>query len=364
MKYMQSTKRNSDRLPRFMRHSHVLSYCLIVLLATLLFASGAHAAESPSELIGVWRGSIGKRQIIACWDTFSGSYYTLHDPLQITLVVNNQQPDVWLEHRGFETPSSWQLAKVVGNHLRGTWTNTPESPKQPIRLTRVRVPRQNKEEIQGCNSNGSLYEAFYAPRVISERIYPGKPATFMEKPYRMIMALGGKVVSVELSGEDESITHANALLRRNFTESIRSAIACMDDPQSPNNYWFQTKLRLRFWNDEWLSWSNHVEGYCGGAHPFFGSDPNTVDLRTGKEAKLWNWFKLVKKQADSPEQICAFLENRCLPARLAKQVREARASYEYKYCENIDFQVVVDGGYSIGLNEKGIAFVPIDSAHK
>jgi hypothetical protein len=156
----------------------------------------------------------------------------------------------------------------------------------------------------------------------------------------------------------ESVAKTNELLRNELMSDIRSYLTC-DYFNPPRQGDFQTKVRLRFWNDEWLSWSGHVEGYCGGAHPFFGNSTNTIELRTGRKVNQWNWFKLVKKRNDSDEQICEFLKDRCFPASLGKRVRKTSPAYEHKDCNEMGFHEMVDRGYSIGLNEKGIAFVPV-----
>ena len=111
-----------------------------------------------------------------------------------------------------------------------------------------------------------------------------------------------------------------------------------------------------------------MEGYCGGAHPFFGSSTTTINLHTGHEINLWDWFNLVEKEendhnnqdngVNSITQVCEFLKNRCLPSPLGELIINTPASYEDKDCKDVDFHGMVDGGYSIGLNERGIAFIP------
>lgn len=320
-----------------------------------------NAANTSPELIGVWRGTLGKHQVVACWDEYGGNYYKLQKPLRIALNAQDQNNGVWLEneYERSETTISWQLREPRGSHLVGTQIMSPKDLKLPIRLTRVQVAKKDKKDQQDCNFSGALHDTFNAPRVAAEQIHAGEPISFMDKPYRVITALGGNVASVELIGEEESVTKANKVLRKELMNDIGGYLSCevFDPPQRGD---FRTKVRLRFRNDEWLSWSGHLEGYCGGAHPFFGNSTNTIDLHSGKEVNLWDWFKLklVKERDDKSGQICEFLKNRCLPAGLAKRVRMTRPAYEDKMCKGMDFHEMVDGGYSIGLNEKGITFIP------
>jgi hypothetical protein len=344
----------------------------LLLLATSPM-SAAIADNTPPELIGVWRGTLGKHQIVACWDGDNGArYYTLKKPLVINLSRRDQNSGVWFENDMFEsgitekgdweTTVSWQIQKPRGRYLTGTQIRNPKGSKLPIRLTRVHAAKKGEEDRQSCTwgYTGSLYGPFNAPRVATVPIQSGEPISFMNKPYRVITALGGNVASVELIGEAESVTKANELLRKGLMNDIRSNLSCEIDRVVPERGDYKTKVRLRFRNDEWLSWSDHLEGYCGGGRTFVANSTTTIDLHSGKEINLWDWFKLklVKEREDRSGQVCEFLKNRCLPTGLAKRVRMTRPAYERKWCEGTVSHEIVDGGYSIGLNEKGIAFVP------
>lgn len=335
-------------------------YCAIGLLATLHMSS-ANATNTSPELIGVWRGTVGKYQVVACWDRHGGYYYKLQKPLRIALRAEDQSSGVWLEeeYERSETTISWQVRAPSGSHLVGTQIKGPKDLKLPIRLTRIKVAKKGEGDQQDCSFDSSLHDAFIAPRVAAEQIHVGEPISFMNKPYRVIAALGGNVASVELIGDAELVTKANELLRRELLDAIGVYFSCSENAL-PRRGDYKSKVRLRFRNDEWLSWSGHVEGDCGGAHPHFENSTNTIDLRSGKEVNLWDWFKLksVKGRDDKSGQVCEFVKDRCLPTSLAKRVRTTRPAYEEKECKGTPFHEMVDGGYSMALNEKGIAFVP------
>ena len=259
---------------------------------------------------------------------------------------------------GIETTSAWHLENPLGNQLKGVWRKSDAGPKLPIRLSRTMRPAKHQQDERDCLFNSPLYDAFNAPRVAAQAIHGGEPIEFMGRSYRVIQAMGGNVASVELLGDEESISRANRLLRKSLIDDIGSYLSCeVFDP--PQQGWFATKVKLRFWNEDWLSWSGHAEGHCGGAHPFFGSDTKTLDLRTGKEVNLWRWFKLVNKQQDNPEQVCEFVKDRCLPKKLAKRIRQTKPGLDDPECKSFDFLDAVDGGYSLGLNNKGLAFIPV-----
>lgn len=329
----------------------------LCILGLLLVSPLAKATEGAKEFIGVWRGTIGKAQIVACWDGNGGNYYRLHKPLRISLSAPEQENGPWIENMGIETTSSWQLEIPLGNQLKGVWRKSDAGQKHPIRLSRVMLPKKSQRDELDCLFRGPLYDAFNAPRVAAQQIHVGEPVQFMDRSYRVIQAMAGNVASVELLGDEESVSRANRLLHKSLIDDIGSYLSCevFDPPQQGS---FESKVKLRFWNDDWLSWSGHVEGYCGGAHPFFGTDKKTVDLSTGKEVNLWRWFKLVKKQQDNPEQVCEFLKDRCLPKKLAKRIRQTKPGLDDPECKNFDFLDAVDGGYSLGLNSKGLAFIP------
>jgi hypothetical protein len=348
-----------------MNKSCILYYAIGLL--TIFHLSIAKAEGTQNELLGVWRGTLGQQEIVACWDHYGGNYYKLRKPLRIAL-NNTKNSDVWLENEWekSEETISWQLNKPIDKHLVGSQIQSSTGTTLPIMLNRIHssVPEDDKEE---CNFSGAVYEAFNTPRLKATQIHYGDSTNFMNTKYRVINALNGDIVSIELIGTKDSFTKANSVLHKEFMNDVLGYLTC-DEFEPPRQGDYQSKIRLRFINNEWLSWSGHLEGYCGGAHPFFGSSTTTINLHTGDEINLWDWFNLVKKEendqenqdddVDSIAQVCEFLSNRCLPRPLSELVINTPASYEDKDCKDVDFQGMVDDGYSIGLNERGIAFIP------
>lgn len=343
--------------------SHNSPFLLYVIgLWMILSMSLANASNTAKELIGVWRGTLGSHEIVVCWDQYGGSYYKLQKPLRITLNAEAKNRRSWLENEEVrsETTISWQLQDRTGSHLIGTQLRKSKPLKQTIRLTRVQVVKTDKKTEPSCNFSSALYEAFNVPRIGAEQIQIDEPISFMNKSYRVMTALRGHIGSVELIGEGEIIAQVNKILRKEFMDDIGGYLSC-DVFVPPKQGEFESKLRLRFLSDEWLSWSGHVEGDCGGAHPFFESSTRNINLSSGKEVNLWDWFKLklVKNKEDKSGQVCEFLKDRCLPLSLAKRVLKTRPTFEGKECKGMNFHEMVDGGYSLGLNQKGITFVPV-----
>lgn len=334
----------------------------ILSIALLPFVPPAQGANIPPELIGVWRGTIGKQQIMACWDSRGGNYYPLRKPLRIGLSPLDPESAHWIENSGIETSSAWQLDKPAGNRLTGTWRQNESSPPLPIQLTRVKLAKVKEGQGTDCLFDGPLYKAFNAPRIAAQKIEAGEPKTFMGKTYRVIHAIGGNVASLELAGEGAPIERANKRLRQYLLDDIAGYLACDTFNPPRQGEWWTSRADLRFWNEDWLSWSGHGEGYCGGAHPFFNISTTTLDLHTGKETNLWSWFKLVKKREDDPNQICESLwKGSCLPKKLARRIAKMKTEVDrIDACKPEDFDgVMVDGSsYSVGLNPKGIAFIP------
>lgn len=347
-----------------MNKYRILYYAMGLL--TILHLSTSKAENTQNELLGVWSGTLGQQEIVACWDQYGGNYYKLQKPLRIAL-NNKKNSNVWLENEWKESEEtiSWLLNKTINGHLVGSQIQNSTGIRLPIMLTRIRssAPEDDKEE---CNFSGAVYESFNTPRLTATQIHYGKPTNFMNTKYRVINALDGNITSIELIGVKGSFATANSVLHKEFMSDVLGYLTC-DEFEPPRQGDYQSQIRLRFINDEWLSWSGHLESYCGGAHPFFGSSTRTINLHTGHEINLWNWFNLVGKEendqdnqdeVDSLTQICEFLKNRCLPRPLSELVINTPASYEDKDCKDVDFHGMVDGGYSIGLNERGIAFIP------
>lgn len=336
---------------------HSLSHFAIGLLVTLRIAA-ANAVSTPSDLIGVWRGTLGKKEVVACWDKGGGNYYTLQKPSRLALSADEQRSGVWIENDGNETPTEWQLRRLNKRHLTGTRRKGVNGKSMPIYLNRVQVTAKIKTDQQYCSFDSALYVAFNAPRVSLVKVHTAGRSFLINREYHVISALAGNIASVELVGGEESVNKVNKLLRDQFVDDIRSYLTC-DVYDPPEHGDFHTKIHLRFWTDELLSWSSHAEGYCGGAHPFFDLSVKTINLQTGKEINLWNWFKLVRKRDHSPGQICEHLGSRCLPTSLSKRIGKLRQHVEDSHCGDFDFHLdEADEGYSIGLNQNGVAFIP------
>ncbi|MDP5238217.1 hypothetical protein Q9Q94_01675 [Uliginosibacterium sp. 31-16] len=334
-------------------------FALGILLVFHVLA--AKATSTQSDLIGVWHSSLGKQRIVACWDSSGGIYYPLNKPVGVSFSASDETDRIWVENSSAQTPDgagiSWEFEKIANGRISGA--RKIQGKTEAIHLTRVQTTIKGKETQEDCRFPGSstrLYDAFNAPRLNAAVIKSGGLATFMGKPYKAITALNGEVASVELLGGDSTVNTGNEALRKEFMNNIVLSFACRDD--GSDRSYSQSKVRLRFWNADWLSWSSHGADYCGGPHPSFGFVTKTIDLHTGQEINLWNWLRLVKKQDRHPGQICEFLKNRCLPEKLGRLVRRAKGSYEDRSCKDGDFHDMVDGGYTIGINERGLAFIP------
>jgi len=320
--------------------------------------AAANAVSTSSDLIGVWRGTLGKKEVVVCWDMDGGNYYTLQKPLRLALSVDDHRSGVWIENDGNETPTEWQLRRLDKRHLTGTRRKGVKGKALPIYLNHTQVTAKDKTDQQNCNFDSALYVAFNAPRVSLVNVHTAGRSILINRKYHVISAFAGNVASVELIGDEESVSKVNKLLRDQLVDDIRSHLTCevYDPPQQGD---FHTKVRLRFWSDELLSWSSHGKGYCGGAHPFFDFSTKTIKLQTGKEINLWDWFKLVRKRDHSPSQICELGGSRCLPTSLSKRIGKLRPHVEDSNCGNVDFHASNDDqGYSIGLNQNGVAFIP------
>lgn len=263
---------------------------------SLVQLSSVKAAETPSELIGVWRGILGGKEIVACWDAYNGHYYPLAKSRRVQLYADEQKIDTWIEDPGADDSITlWRIHRDMGT-LSGVREDPHARKRDSIYLKQIfRLEKKNTEISPSCTSSGVLYDMFIAPRADAVSMQTGDVRQFMNKKYRAISAFKGKVASVELIGDQKKLVKGNKILRKELKDAIRSYVSC-DDFDPPHQGDYASKVHLRFWRDEWLSYSTHVSWYCGGAHPSVGFDTKTLNLNTGKEINLWDWIRLIKKQ--------------------------------------------------------------------
>ncbi len=276
---------------------------VLALFATVpLSPATAEAGQWPSNLQGVWQGTLGAQPIRACFneDVPYGLYFYQSHLSDIPL----QQPDgneaQFVEGDGdahVKAPQ-WTLASAGPDSLAGKWT----SGSRTLPITLKRVPVKASEDMGPC---GSL--EYQAPRLDGIRTLT-KPAVKDGLHYtRLILDPRGRFggdISVEtfaIDGDSPAVRQINDRLGEALdTSRDDSWFECvrMADASSPNGASHNKSYQPHMVSTRWLSVGHHWDGYCGGAHPDAFNSAILFDRETGGEVDLLSWFngRAVKRE--------------------------------------------------------------------
>ncbi len=322
----------------------------------LIIGSWAFAAQTEGAAItGVWRGTLGGQQTIACFD-YDSRYYNLRD-LQ-DRYLNHQEKGVnsWAESI---TPSrsdsniTWKINTFTPHRLVGVRINATNKKKVAFQLSKVKVP---KDAGDACPAS-----VYYAPKVAIQAIGSSPQRQFMSKPYRLLYALNKSVSTIELLDPVSGTSPLNQFFRNSLQQDIAESFDCKFRT-APLEGGYSTQSALRYWGSQWISWSVSLEGYCGGAHPLFATSLKTHDIETGESEDLWKWFKTkLDTQADE-YLVCdsSFNPRNCLSAKASKIITNSKLRYDKKDCGEFahDYIDIHSEGYEISLDKDGFRFLP------
>jgi len=146
-----------------MQRASLPAATLALLFSTYCLAGPAQP-RSISNLAGVWKGTIGKSAVVACFQSdeeLRGQYYYVRMGKAIELRASNGESE--LSEQPVDEESStgtWKFEKVTGDTIGGNWTNGSKATTLPLKL--IRVALLGEEEAASCQSTayGHAYYHF------------------------------------------------------------------------------------------------------------------------------------------------------------------------------------------------------------
>ncbi|MGQ7828488.1 hypothetical protein [Altererythrobacter sp. Z27] len=273
----------------------------LAVLALGLLALPLHAQTPAPDWRGVFKGTIGRHQVVACLDRDNfdsagrGTYYYLRH-LKLIALSSKVPSKVWRErNRGDswneETGPLWSITKFDAVGLSGTWNNKGKA--LPIRLARVVL--QDPKGWSLCDD-----PAFIGPRI--------KPAEFDRVPDM----LGGFAYtqlnyrppqhfaeSVTISGFTFAPTRpGDGAINRLLAEHLPKGrveddyIQCLASAAAVSGFDgdYQEELKPHFANASFIDVQVRMGDYCGGSYPNFGIWHRVFDRATGQEVELTSWL--------------------------------------------------------------------------
>lgn len=273
----------------------------LAVIGLMLSALPLQAKTPDPDWRGVFKGTIGRHQVVACLDRENygnagrGTYYYLRH-LKLIALSSTAAPGAWRERaRGQawddESGPKWSITKADAAGLSGTWSDKGKT--LPIRLKRVEL--QDPEGWTLCDD-----PAFLGPRVKPAKFdsVPGRVGSFdyMRLDYRTPEHFAG---SVKISGftfeprqpGDKAIIATVAeRLPKGVVED--DYIQCVAGTAAISGFDgdYQEELTPHFANSAFLDIRVTMGDYCGGAYPNFGIWHRVFDRATGEEVNLTTWF--------------------------------------------------------------------------
>jgi|GEM_PF-1078425 len=282
-----------------MRHSTKL--WLLISAALVLLSVSAYADDS--QLRGVWKGSLGKQDIMVCFDNGeSGEYYYLHylSPLQL----GKKKGELQWEEMGKTVTGIWSQLKAENNELTGLWQKPGDPKTVPIRLSRVVQTTQKETEAEGYLEPACESDAYFAKlQEVQQKVVVGKRQNYHGIPYQHLGAnlLGpDRVESIEILEDSKPTLAINKLLHDAFQKNIDGYFECKGISRF---FSYSSSVDIVFMDKNWLSVREWSGGDCGGAHPFADSSYRNFDRIQGKEVNVWTFFKNARNSEESLNKV-------------------------------------------------------------
>ncbi len=295
---------------------HAALLALVMVALGPVLGSELRAADG-GVLTGIWRGTLGEREIVVCFDgpDRDGAFYDLRHPRRVAL---HPQPDgTWqavggdaephdpaVEEEDCEGPcegapedpdtGTWHLEAPAptpeAEQITGHWTAAETGQALPIRLTRGYLIG---DQGAATDPTGPPCDnlAFTAPFSKSIRVVTGEPRTFAGHRYRTRTLTIGD--GLEISGIEllEPGPHAAAISRalRGLPETDAEVALELYDCRQGRGWGLQATHKIEFWSERWLVASEFTMDECG-YRPDSSSTYRTWDLATGDAVDLSAWI--------------------------------------------------------------------------
>lgn len=248
--------------------------------------------------VGIWRGTIGDSQVMACLQTeqplSQSIYYYLRHRFSIPLEFEDNSGATLHEipaddkTSSFSKPTAiWTLQAPTGDRMDGVWATADGSRQAPIHLVRVMsLDTGDNASCDSFSSNNLAKVAFNAPRVASQKL---KIETSSDGS-RQVSALDGNIHMTELPASVPYAERFNRTMHAWFAEQIAGYYDCaLNNGGNPD---FNESYNIDLLTPSWLVAKETYSNYCGGAHPSGGTAGFSVwNLKTGKTVNPWDFIK-------------------------------------------------------------------------
>ena len=327
----------------------------LLLLAAPLLATPAAAAVDLNAMHGVWKGTIGRLPVHACYDPGEfrneGKYFYDRVLKTIPLIVDDEKAgDVtegWPDTKGI---ARWTITTTAANQIEGVWRGNGKT--LPIRLTRLPYT-PDKEIATAC---GSL--AFAQPIIAAGKVVraPARAQGLTIEQWSLVHADSDsyEIRSFQLPGTDSATAAINRRLRKPFDDAHEGWIWCVRFAGAWGGQFSET-IAPTLATRRWLAVTKQHESSCGGAHPNNSNVPTLFDRRTGAVVNLMDWMlpsMVYRKKVDGFEET---LDS--LTGALSKFVvsRHPRNALDDRECAEV---IQTADTWSLELRRDGIAFTP------
>jgi hypothetical protein len=311
--------------------------CAFFIAASLPAAASGDAGQLAARA-GVWSGSVGKQNVLACFDRSDDArYYYLKHFKSIALSAVAGKDLAWAEGRGDSPTGHWSLRAVAPDRLEGEWADPKGQRKAPIVLTRSYADPDGKGSCD--DADNALADAFNGPRLDAQKV-ARQAAAFQHRPYVKLSMLGGAIEALAFAPAEPGMAGVNKLFERFARAGMQRYFDCSAAGQE-----FNSGMTIKYWSKNWMSIGQRREGYCGGAYPFHEVQQRTVDIAGGREVDLWTWFKHASK------------DNSQVPPALQKLILSGEgADTSDPECGPL---LIEERYYQLSLGEKGMVFSTI-----
>lgn len=275
---------------------------LIAMRKTLLLTLLTLSPFAHADLAGVWKGTLGKTPITACFNPSpeSGASYYYQRFLTPIALSQNKAGDPWIEEG---KTGSWQLQAPQGDSLSGTWSKGEGAKPVALQLERVGT---------ASNADGCASDTYNDPLEATPPIAKVEKKIFNEHAYQ-VKTQGSQVI-LKLEGDGADIAKVNKDLARlaispegqkDFYRERRQALGQNGGTSTSEIlvepvYWSSQWLTVRFYR--WTAGSGR-NGISWGFH--------TWNLQTGESVDPWSWL------GGHYERYDPYSGNIRLPARLS-----------------------------------------------
>ena len=313
---------------------------------------------------GLWTGTLGKQEVMACFENNSdpnftnSAYYYLQNSQHIALVPRSGVANKWHENNLKNPTGIWTINDRYGDLLKGHWSDAAGNHVLPIRLTRFKTLSMGDTNSYSynftssnfdCYPENNVFNATKNARIQKEKISSSKILTHDGRRYR-ILSLGG-VSTLEIIDKTEASAALNSRLMNELKVGMVGYYDCpaltdgRDGTQAYTDY--TASVELAFWNERWISFIQRTSGNCGGAYAFSNFDYTTWDLATGEKITLGAWLDQSERSRNRLNKIIA---EQAIKQRLAIYPEEAKE-------ENNCLDVIKENtAHQLGFGGKGLIF--------